>query len=89
MPCLLLLLALAFCEPDEAALTRQYVDYAVGLYFREYVVAGKEIVVAYQVAGTDLKDDTIDVLPRPLLVTINRQMYVVACEPARCWLQTY
>jgi hypothetical protein len=89
MTCLILILTLTFCEPDDNFLVKQYVDNSVGLYFREYVYKGREIVTTYQLAGTDLKDDAVDVLPMPFMVTINRQPYMVACFKERCFLQRY
>jgi hypothetical protein len=89
MACLLLILALTFCEPGEAYLVNQHVDNSVGLYFREYRYQGKEIAILYQLAGTDLNDDAVETLPTPFMVVINGKPYMAVCVKATCWLQGY
>lgn len=90
MACLLLILALTFCEPGDNFLVNQHVDNSVGLYFREYVYQNKQIAILYQLAaGTDLTDDAVDTLPVPFMVTISGKPYLAVCANSTCWLQGY
>lgn len=87
--CLALLAAMIFCQPSETFAVHDYVDTGVGLYMRQYVVEGKEIIVSYQLAPVDLKDEWIDTMANPFMVSINRTPYRVDCEDKHCRLTVY